>query len=113
MDIEIWGFDHGVVHVLALPGSVMVLVGSLFLRFWDKIFVPSSRAHQEMKGVIGEGTAGMFVGSNQFQRANLVAVRPTFGQVDIVLEMPWFVFCIQNCDHFHHVIKVTTDFCSP
>jgi len=31
MDIEIWGFDHGVVHVLSLPGSVMVLVGSLYL----------------------------------------------------------------------------------
>ena len=75
MDIEIWGFDHGVVHVLALPGIVMGLVGSLFLRFWDKVFVPSSRAHQEIKNVIGEGTAGMFVGSSQFQRAKLVAVR--------------------------------------
>ena len=66
-----------------------------------------------MKSVIGEGTPGMFVGSSQFQRANLVAVRPTFGQVYIVLEMPWFVFRVQNCDHFHHVINVTTDFCSP
>jgi hypothetical protein len=26
-----------------------------------------------------------------------------------VLETSWFVFC----DHFHHVIKVTTEFCSP
>lgn len=58
MDIEIWGFDHGVVHVLAVPGSVMGLVGSLFLTFWDKVFVSSSRAHQDMKSVIGEGTAG-------------------------------------------------------
>ena len=33
MDIEIWGFDHDVVDVLALPGGVMVLVGTLFLRF--------------------------------------------------------------------------------
>jgi len=49
MDIEIWGFDHGVVHVLALPGSVMGLVGSLFLRFWDKVFVPSSRAFMLLK----------------------------------------------------------------
>jgi hypothetical protein len=30
-----------------------------------------------------------------------------------VLETSWCVFCIQNCDHFHHVIKVTTEFCSP
>jgi hypothetical protein len=30
-----------------------------------------------------------------------------------VLEMSWFVFCIQTCDHFHLVIKVTTEFCSP
>jgi len=30
-----------------------------------------------------------------------------------VLEMSWFVFCIQTCDHFHHVIKITTQFCSP
>ena len=75
MDIEIWGFDHGVVHVLAVAGSVNVLVGSLFLRFWDKVFVSSSRAHQDMKSVIGEETAGMFVGSGQFQRAKFVAVR--------------------------------------
>ena len=27
MDIEIWGFDHGVVDVLPLPAGVMVLVG--------------------------------------------------------------------------------------
>ena len=38
---------------------------------------------------------------------------PTSGWVDIVLEISWFVFCIQNCDHFHHVLKVTTDFYSP
>jgi len=75
MDIEIWGFDHGVVYVLALPGSVNVLVGSLFLRFLDKVFVPSSRAHEDVKSVNGEGTAGMFVGSGQFQRAKLVVVR--------------------------------------
>ena len=25
----------------------------------------------------------------------------------------WFVFCIQTCVHFHHVMKVTTEFCSP
>jgi len=30
-----------------------------------------------------------------------------------VLETSWSVFCIQTCDHFHHVIKVTTEFCSP
>ena len=30
-----------------------------------------------------------------------------------VLETSWFVFCVQTCDHFHHVIKVTTQFCSP
>jgi len=66
-----------------------------------------------MKSVIGEGTAGMFVGSTEFQRAKLVVVRPTGRLVDIVLEMPWFVFCIQNCDHLHHVIQITTDFCSP
>ena len=53
MDIEIWGFDHGVVHVLALPGSVMVLVGSLFLRFWDKVFAPSSRAYQDLSHLQG------------------------------------------------------------
>ena len=29
-----------------------------------------------------------------------------------VLETSWFVFCMQTCDHFHHVIKVTTEFCS-
>jgi hypothetical protein len=75
LDIEIWGFDHGVVDALALPGIVMVLVGSLFLRFCDKVFVPSSRAHQDMKIVIGEGTAGKFMGSGQFQRAKLVVVR--------------------------------------
>ena len=109
MDIEFLGFDHGVVHVLAVPGSVNVLVGSLFLTFWDKVFVSSSRAQQDMKNVIGEWTAGMFVRSGQFRRAKFVAVRPTFGQEVIVLEMPWFVFCIQNCVHFHHVKKVTTD----
>ena len=75
MDIEIWGFDHGVVAVLALPGSVMLLVGSLFLRFWYKVFVPSSGAHQDTKSVNGERTAGMFVGPSQFQRAKLVVVR--------------------------------------
>ena len=75
MDIEFLGFDHGVVHVLAVPGSVNVLVGRLFLTFWDKVFVSSSRAHQDMKSVIGEGTGGMFVGSSQFQRAKFVAVR--------------------------------------
>jgi len=53
----------------------MVLIGSLFLRFWDKVIVPSSRANQHMKSVIGEGTAGKFMGSSQFQRANLVVVR--------------------------------------
>ena len=53
----------------------MVLIGSLFLRFWDKVFVPSSRAHQDMKSVIGQGTAGKFMGSSQFQRAKLVVVR--------------------------------------
>ena len=53
MDIEIWGFDHGVVNVLALPGSVMVLVGSLFLRFWDKVFAPSSRAYQDLSHLQG------------------------------------------------------------
>ena len=74
MEIEIWGFDHGVVDVLALPGSVMVLVGSLCLRFWDRVLVPSSRACQDMKSVFGEGTAGMFVGSSQFQRTKLVVV---------------------------------------
>jgi len=30
-----------------------------------------------------------------------------------ILEMSWFVFFIQMCDHFHHVIQVTTLFCSP
>ena len=95
--------------MLAVPGSVMGLVGSLFLTFWDKVFVSSSRAHQDMKNVIGEWIAGMFVRSGQFRRAKFVAVRPTFGQEVIVLEMPWFVFCIQNCVHFHHVIKVSTD----
>ena len=75
MDIEIWDFDHGVVDALALPGGVMVLACRLFLRFWDKVFVPSSGAHQDMKSVNGEGTAGMFVGSSQFQRAKLVVVR--------------------------------------
>ena len=44
----------------------MVLVGSLFLRFWDKVFVPSLRACLDMKSVFGEGTAGMFVRSSQF-----------------------------------------------
>ena len=27
-----------------------------------------------------------------------------------VLETSWFVFCIQTCDQFHNVIKVTTQF---
>ena len=49
MNNEIWGFDHGVVHVLALPGSVMGLVGCLFLRFWDKVFFPSSREFMFLK----------------------------------------------------------------
>ena len=75
MDIVFLGFDHGVVHALAVPGSVMGLVGSLFMTFWDKVFVSSSRAHQDMKNVIGEWTAGMFVRSGQFQRAKFVAVR--------------------------------------
>ena len=74
MDTEIWGFDHGVVDALALPGGVMVLACRLFLRFWDKVFMASSGAHQDMKSVNGEGT-GMFVGSSQFQRAKLVVVR--------------------------------------
>jgi len=30
-----------------------------------------------------------------------------------VLETSWFVFCIQTCDQFHHVIQVTTLLCSP
>jgi len=30
-----------------------------------------------------------------------------------VLETSRFVFYIQTCDQFHHVIKVTTQFCSP
>ena len=94
----------------------MVLVGSLFLGFWDKVFVPSSRACQDMKSVFGEGTAGVFVGSSQFQSAKLVVVRQgwsTCGWVDIVLEMSWIVFCIQDSDHFHDVMKVTTGLCSP
>ena len=70
MDIEICVLD-----ALALPGGVMVLACRLFLRFWDKVFVPSSGAHQDMKSVNGEGTARMFVGSSEFQRAKLVVVR--------------------------------------
>ena len=69
MDSEIWGSDHGIVDVLAVPGGVMLLVGRQF------VFVPFSRAHQDMKGVTGEGTARMFVGSTQFQTAKLVLVR--------------------------------------
>ena len=67
MDIEIWGFDHGVVDALALPGGIMVLAGSLFLRFWDKVFVASSGAHQDMKCVNGEGTAECLWGPVSFR----------------------------------------------
>jgi len=92
----------------------MVLVGSLFLRFWDRVLVPSSRACQDMKSVFGEGTAGMFVGSSQFERAKLVAVRHEEANVwagGHCARDALVCFCIQNCYHFHHVIKVSTDFC--
>ena len=32
-----WGFDRGAVDVFTLPG---LWIGSLFLRFWDKVGVP-------------------------------------------------------------------------
>jgi hypothetical protein len=53
----------------------MVLVVTLFLRFWDKVYVPSSRAQQDIKSLIGEGTAGKFMGSTQFHGAILVVIR--------------------------------------
>ena len=30
-----------------------------------------------------------------------------------VIQRSWFVFCVHTCVHFHHVIKVTIEFCSP
>ena len=37
LDIGMWGFDHGAVHVFTLLG---LWIGSLFLSFWDKAGVP-------------------------------------------------------------------------
>ena len=46
-----WGFDCGVVYVFTLPVCCMIWIGSLFLTFWYKVDVPSSRAQQAINSV--------------------------------------------------------------
>jgi hypothetical protein len=72
--IELWGSDHVVVDVFALPGCSIGWVGSLFLRFWDNVNVPSSRAQQANKNISGQETEESLQGPFRLW-AKLVVVR--------------------------------------
>jgi hypothetical protein len=47
----------------------------LFLSYWDKVYVPSFRAHQDTKSASDDGMKGMFMGTNQVAGAKLVMKR--------------------------------------
>jgi len=78
--IKIWGFDHDV--GVALPGCSTVQVGSLFLRFWDKVYVPSLRAKQAKKCVCGDGLVGNFMGTSHVGRGKVGCGEMKWGKVN-------------------------------
>jgi len=55
LDIAIWGFHCGVVDVFTLLG---LWIGSLFLRFWDKVCVPHLKRPAGHQQCVSEGMAG-------------------------------------------------------